>query len=136
VPLTRLLGRQLTPTRLGAGRTAVGVVMLTRPALVPQALGVDRATADRMAWSVQMLGAREVALGLGAVAAGRQAARAGDRSASRLWLLGGLLADAVDALAVARAVGQGRLATPAGGALVAVAATAAGIQARELSRRS
>lgn len=106
--------------------------MLTRPTLVPTSLGVDSATAQRMSWAVQMLGAREVALGMGAVLA----SRSGGRRAARLWLLGGLLSDAVDAMAVARAVGAGRLSTVTGGGMVAVAATAAGIQARELSRRS
>ncbi|MDP3712838.1 MAG: hypothetical protein Q8R60_10205 [Mycobacteriales bacterium] len=109
--------------------------MLTRPSLVPTALGVDSASAQRMDWAVQMLGAREVSLGLGAVAAGGAARRSGDGRPARLWLAAGLLADAVDAAAVARAVGAGRLSKGTGGALVLIAAAAAGVQARELAHR-
>lgn len=130
-----LLGRLLTPTRLGMARTGVGVAMLTRPSLLPTALGVDSASAQRMDWAVRMLGAREVSLGLGAIAAGRAARRSGEGGPVRLWLAAGLLADAVDAAAVARAVGAGRLSGSSGGALVVLAAAAAGVQARELSRR-
>lgn len=129
------VGRLVTPTRLGLARTGVGVAMLTRPSLVPTALGVDSASAARMDWAVQMLGAREVSLGLGAVAAGRAARRSGDSRPARLWLAAGLLADAVDAVAVARAVGAGQLSTRTGGALVLLAAAAAGTQARALSGR-
>ena len=130
-----LVGHFLSPTRLGLARTGVGVAMLTRPSLVPTALGVDPVSAQRMDWAVQMLGAREVSLGLGAVAAGRAARRSGDGRPARLWLAAGLLADAVDAAAVARAVGAGRLSKGTGGALVLIAAAAAGVQARELARR-
>lgn len=130
-----LVGHLLSPTRLGLARTGVGVVMLTRPSVVPTALGVDPASAERMDWAVQMLGAREVSLGLGAVLAGRAARRSGDARPARLWLAAGLLADAVDAVAVARAVGAGRLSKGTGGALVLIAAAAAGTQARGLSRR-
>lgn len=130
-----LAGRLLSPTPLGLARTGVGVAMLTRPSLVPTALGVDSASAQRMDWAMQMLGAREVSLGLGAVAAGRTARRSGDGRSARVWLAAGLLADAVDAAAVARAVGAGRLSKGTGGALVLIAAAAAGVQARELARR-
>jgi len=114
----RLLALLTDPRGLAAGRTAVGVTMLTRPLLVPTVLGVDAVSSARMAWAVQMLGAREVALGLGALL-GR-----GDR---RLWAAAGLLSDAVDAVAVAAAVGQGHVRRSTGAGLVVVAAGAAAI---------
>ena len=95
----------------------IGVTMITRPRTLPRLLGVDSATASRMAWSAQMLGAREVALGLGAFVALRRP----DRRAARLWLLAGLVSDAVDALAVGAAVAQGRVSKVTGTGLVAVA---------------
>lgn len=124
-------GSLLSPTRLALGRTGIGVVMVANPTLMPSTLGVDDASAERMGWVVQMLGAREIALGLGALAS----SRAGDRRGARLWLMAGVLSDTIDALAVARAVGAGRLSQPLGGAVVATAAGAAAIGARGLARR-
>lgn len=118
---------QATPARLALGRTGAGVVMVARPRLMPQTMGVDSAAAARTAWVVQMLGAREIALGLGTLAA----ARSGDGRAVRTWVLAGVLSDAVDVLAVGAAVAQGRLSRPVGGAVVltALGATLAGLSA-------
>lgn len=107
-----------TPTRLAAGRTAAGVVMVARPRLMPEVLGVDSASAAKTAWVVQMLGAREVALGLGAL----HGVRTGT---SRAWVAAGLLSDAVDVVAVAAAVAKGRLSKPLGGTVVLTALGAA-----------
>jgi hypothetical protein len=120
-----VLDRLLDPRGLAVGRTAVGLSMLARPGLVPAALGVDRATRDRMSWVVQMLGAREIALGLGALSA---------RKDRRAWLAAGLLSDAVDALAVTAALRRGQVGAVAGSALVAVAAGAAAVQVDALRR--
>jgi hypothetical protein len=129
VPLsTAVLASALSVERLSLGRAAAGATMLVRPTAVPQLLGVDSATATRMAWSTQMLGVREVALGLGAFTALRR----GDGRAARLWLLAGLLSDSVDALAVAGAVARGRVSKVTGSGLVAVAATAAYAQIEAL----
>ena len=68
-----------------------------------------------------MLGAREVAPGLGALAA----LRSGDRAAARSWVAAGALCDALDVLAVGAAVASGRLSKPVGGAVVASALGAA-----------
>ena len=116
------------PEHLALGRTAAGVVMVGAPTRLPRALGVDSATSTRMAWAVQMLGAREVALGLGTLAA----LRSPDRRGARLWLLGAVLSDAVDVLAVGRAVASGRLSRAAGGAVTAVALGATALGVREL----
>jgi hypothetical protein len=122
------LAQRVTPLHLALGRTGAGTVMIARPRALPQLMGVDSATATRMAWAVQMLGAREVALGLGTVLSLRR----GDRGADRLWLAGGVLSDAVDALAVAGALTRGRVGRGTGLGLIAVAASAVAIGVREL----
>jgi hypothetical protein len=124
----QVLADRATPAHLAVGRAGAGAVMVVRPRAVPQALGVDSATATRMAWAVQMLGAREIALGLGTLAA----LRTPDRAASRIWLAGGVLSDGVDALAVAGALAKGRVRTGTGLGLVAVAASAVALGVRAL----
>jgi hypothetical protein len=102
--------------------------MLVRPRMVPRMLGVDSASAARTGWVVQMLGARELALGLGTLAA----LRASDSRASRLWVAGGALCDTVDALALSGALLRGRLSRISGGAAVGVSLCAAALGWRAL----
>lgn len=125
--VTAVTGR-LTPFHVALGRSGAGTAMLVRPRLMPQLLGVDSATSARVAWSVQMLGARELALGLGTMIALRSPQRHG----SRLWVAGGLLSDAVDALAVSGALAKGRVSKGGGLAAVGVALGAVAIGARAL----
>ena len=115
-----LLDQALSVEPLALARSAVGVSMITRPRTLPSLLGVDSATSGRMSWSTQMLGAREVALGLGTFVALRK----GEPRAARLWLMAGLLSDAVDALAVGAAVARGRVSKITGTAVVGIAAGA------------
>ena len=126
----RVLTSSLTPVGLGFGRAGVGATMLARPTALPGLLGVDSATGNRVSWVVQMLGAREVALGLGTVAG----LRSGDPRTGRTWLAAGLLCDAVDAVALAAAVRGKRVSTAPGVAVVGVALTAVAVAAAELSR--
>ena len=116
-----MLTQLLDPRGLGLGRTAVGVTMLTRPGLVPSLLGVDEASRQRTEWLVQMLGAREVALGVGSLLA---------RKERRLWHAAGLLSDAVDAVAVSLALSKGRVRSSTGAGFVLVAVTAAAVGAK------
>lgn len=109
-----------TPRRLALARTGVGAGLLVRPRTLPMLLGIDSATSSRMAWSSSMLGAREVALGLGTLAA----LRSTDPRAARLWIAAGVLCDAVDVLAVGGAAVKGRLSRAPGGAAAASAAIA------------
>ena len=127
--LGQVVQEAATVEHLALARAGVGAVMITRPRLIPGALGVDSATSSRMGWAVQMLGAREIGLGLGTWAA----LRSGDARAARLWLAAGVLSDAVDALAVGAAVVRGRLSAGSGSALVAVAATATALGAQALT---
>jgi hypothetical protein len=104
----------LTPTSLAWGRVAAGASMLVRPRALPQLLGVDSATSARVGWSVQMLGIRDLALGVGTLGA----LRGQDRQAARSWLALGVLCDAVDAFAIGGALVKGRVSKA--GALAAV----------------
>lgn len=104
----------LRPRSVAAGRAALGVSMIVRPALVPGLVGVSPAASVETAWVVQMLGAREVALGVGLLAQG-----------GRVWTLAGVLCDTVDAAALVLAVRAGAVQRTGGGAIVAVAGMAA-----------
>ncbi len=112
---------RVKPEQLAVARAGIGVTMIARPRLVPGVLGVDSATSARMGWSTQMLGAREVALGVGAVVA----LRSSDRPAARLWLAAGVLCDTADALAIGAAMLSGRLSKPMGSVIAASALGAA-----------
>ena len=117
-------------TALAAARTAIGVVALVAPTLVTRPwLGPDRGPAARVLG--RALGGRDLALGLGALAALQQPP-AGTRSAGHpgIWIGVGALSDAMDVLATVAAwdelppVGRWLVAMSAGGAAVAGAAAA------------
>ena len=126
-PRPSALVASATPARLAVGRTGAGVVMLARPRLMPQTMGVDSASAAKTGWVVQMLGARELALGLGTLAA----LRSRDSRAARTWVQVGVLCDGLDVLTVGAALAAGRLSKAVGGAVVltALGAALAGLQA-------
>lgn len=125
--VSHLAGRA-RPEHLALGRAGVGAVMVVRPRTLPQGMGVDSAASARTSWVVQMLGAREIGLGLGTYAA----LRSGDRRAARLWLMAGVLSDAVDALAVGAAVAQGRVSRASGALTTTIALSATAIGLRDL----
>ena len=120
------LAARVAPEQLAVTRTALGVSMVVRPRLLPALFGIDSATSTRMGWSTQMLGAREVALGLGTL----MALRTEDPRSARLWIAMGMLSDAADALVVTGAVLRKRVSRPVGllGVAAALAAVAAGLQ--------
>ena len=122
------LARVATGKRLALGRAGIGASMVVRPRLVPGLLGVDSATSTRMSWAMQMLGAREVALGLGSWAA----LRSDDTKGARLWLAASALLDGLDAVLVGTALLRGRVSTVTGTGVVATAALAAALEVREL----
>lgn len=110
-------------------RAAVGGVMVGRPRVLPQLLGVDSATATRVGWTVQMLGAREIAMGVGTLVALRRPGSA----AARTWVAAGVLTDALDVLVVGGALARGRVRTSSGAAVVAAAAAAVLLGSRALA---
>jgi hypothetical protein len=80
-----------------------------------------------MGWAVQMLGAREIALGGGALVA---------RQDRRLWLLAGILSDTADAVAVVRSVRARSVHPVSGAGLVAIAVSAAAVQLTALATKA
>lgn len=102
---------------LGAGRVAMGALVLARPGTLPRGFGIDSATAGRLSWLDQMVGAREIGLGLGLLGSLR-------RGDPRPWLAAGAIADGVDAVVLGRASWTGEIRRPAGFAVTALAAVA------------
>jgi hypothetical protein len=94
-----------TARLIGIGRTALGGGFLAVPVEGVKALGVDAATAKRVAFLSRMMAGRDVVIGVGTLVSRRPAG----------WLLAGAVADAVDAAAIAQARREGR----AGGAIAA-----------------
>jgi peptide-methionine (R)-S-oxide reductase len=107
------------PQTLATVRTGIGVVMLLTPQVLPQLLGVDAAARARTSWAVQMVGAREVALGAGVLAAQRS-------GGARPWLLAGSACDVVDAVVIGAAARRGAVDRPLGAA-IALSALVAGL---------
>jgi hypothetical protein len=105
------------PASLATVRTGVGAAMLLAPQVLPQALGIDASARARTSWLVQMLGAREIALGAGVLS--------GQRS-NGSWAVAGSACDVVDALVVGAAVRRG-VVSRSWGTAVAASALAAGL---------
>src|SRR3954447_25408218 len=98
LPAAEVMARQLA-----LGRVGFAAAFLAAPVPALRTLGADTATAQRVSWLTRMMAVRDGALAVGALAAGR---RGGD---PRPWLVAGAVSDAVDALAFAEAIKQGRL---------------------------
>lgn len=104
---------------LSVTRVGVGLSMLARPATLAKSVGVDSATAERVAWVTRMVGAREVALGAGTLVALRRGRDV------REWALAQAFSDAVDAVVFAAAVARGHARPVQGLGITAVAASGA-----------
>jgi len=122
-------------TMVAAGRVALGVIALAWPS-VPARPWVG-ATADDLAVRVfgRALGARDLALGLGALAALQlPAAGAGQAGSARAWVAGGALSDALDVAASLASwrelprLGRWLVAASAGGAALVGAAGALAVR--------
>lgn len=106
----------------GGLRLGIGGVMLARPGLLGAVLGMDRATARRSGWLAQMIAGRELALGMGTLVSGRQ-------GGARPWLAGQMIADSVDAVALALAIRAKAVHPLLAGAVVGVAGLAIAAEA-------
>ncbi len=102
-------------TAAGAVRVGLGAVLLARPALLATSVGVDSATASRVAWTGGMVGIRDAALGAGLMHAVR---RGHD---PRPWLVAQAASDGVDAVAFGGAAARGH-ARPTKASLIALVA--------------
>jgi hypothetical protein len=122
-------------TLLAAGRVAAGVTALAWPSVLARPwVG---AAADDLAARVfgRALGARDIALGLGALAAlQRPAAQAGETGSARAWVAAGALSDALDVAATVASwrelprAGRWLVVATAGGAALAGAAGALAVR--------
>lgn len=122
------VAERVGPEHLALLRAGAGAVMMGRPRVLPQLMGVDSATATRVGWAVQMLGAREIAMGLGTLVALRRPGSA----AARTWVAAGVLTDALDVLAVGSALARGRVRASSGAAVLATASAAVVLGCRAL----
>ena len=105
-------------TVIAVARTGIGVGFAAAPVTALRLLGLDTATAARVAWLSQMTAARDGVLG-----AGTLAATARGRAAP--WLLAGAVADAADAAALAGALRARRIGGPNAVPMIGAAALAA-----------
>jgi hypothetical protein len=106
---------------LGVFRSLIGLLMLVSPRRLVGSLTGDAAAAARTGWVSQMVGAREVAIGMGSLKAVREGDRVG------LWCAAATVADLGDVLAVSAAVRDRRVRRWPG--LLFVAFAAAGVVA-------
>ena len=121
-------------TLVAVGRVAIGVTALAWPS-VPSRPWVG-ATADDLTARVfgRALGARDLALGLGALAALLRPAEAGDLDSAGAWVAAGALSDALDVVASLASwrelprVGRWLVVASAGGAAVVGAAGALAVR--------
>lgn len=104
---------------LGAGRLGLGAAFLAFPAGSVRLLGVDSASAARMAWLARLAAARDIALGAGVV--GAAVTHRGRIPA----LVATSLCDAADAVVVAGAAREHRVDRLRGYAMAGGAAGAA-----------
>lgn len=113
---THAAGRRPGPAALGILRCAFGLGMMLDPSRLARMLGTDRRTAADTGWLTRMVGAREIALGVGTLTDLRRG------SDPAPWLVAQALADGGDALALLAALRRGRVGTAAGWTVVVFAA--------------
>jgi hypothetical protein len=115
---------------VGASRLAIGAAFLAAPVTSVRILGLDSATAVRVAWLARMTAIRD-----GVVGAGTVVSSAREDGASG-WLLAGAVSDAVDAAVLISALREGRVAgwraraIAAGAVAAAVVAAATAVDVR------
>ncbi len=108
---------------VGAGRLLIGAAFLAAPVTSVRILGLDTATAARVAWLARMTAIRDGVVGAGTLAS---SARGGGASG---WLLAGAVSDAVDAAVLVSALREGRVAGWPARAIAAGAVAAAAVAA-------
>lgn len=101
--LRRELASSHPASTIGLARAGLGTAMALRPMLLPRLLGVAKDSAVSMDWTMRMVGAREIALGLGGLSTSR------DRRRSR-WLLAQAISDCGDAVALSMALRERKVA--------------------------
>jgi hypothetical protein len=114
---------RLAGSAIGLGRTVLGLAFALDPSLSVRFLGLDAATARRIGWLAQMTAARDVALGVGTLAATARGRGSGG------WLLAGAACDLADAAALTGAIARRQVAPVTAGVVIvgAVAASATAV---------
>lgn len=112
--------------QIGLARAGLGASLLAAPVPVIRLVGIDTATARRMAWVTRLAAARDLALGLGTVAAVRDAGAG--RDAAR-WLAIGAAADLADTAILTAALRAGRFGRIRGSVMIAAAVGGAALGA-------
>ena len=123
--LSRLPSARTVGLSVGAGRLAIGAIFLAAPVSSVRLLGLDTATAARVAWLARMTAVRDGVLGAGTVVSSAR------RDGAGAWLLAGSVSDAVDAAVLVAALREGKIrgwraqAVTVGAVAAALAAAAA-----------
>ena len=112
-----------TAFQISMGRTALAAAIMAAPVASLRLLGADSATAQRVTWLTRMTAVRDGALGVG----GAVAVQRGGSVAP--WLVGGAVADTVDAIVMAHALRQGKIKGIVPAAVVPLAALTAAVGA-------
>lgn len=103
----------------GLARSGVGIAAITKPVPIIRLAGVDRVTAEKIAWLARLAGIRDLALGLGLLHAHATS------GPTWPWLAAALFADAGDTAALTHAAAGRNL--PAATAVSMIAATVGGV---------
>ncbi len=88
---------------LGAGRIVIGAGLIVNPNGLAKGLGIDSDTAHDSRWLTRLAGAREIAIGIGAIRAWR---RNEDPSG---WILAQAISDSTDVVAFVVAAKSGKV---------------------------
>jgi hypothetical protein len=99
----------------------IGAVFMAAPEGSVRLLGLDTATARRVAWLARMTAARDGVLGAGTLAATTRG------TGEAAWLVAGAVSDTADAVVLAAALRDGRVRGLRARAITAGAAVAAGL---------
>jgi hypothetical protein len=115
---------------IGGGRVAIGVAFALNPVTSVRVLGIDTATANRLAWLAQMTAARDIVLGAGTLFASISGRGSGP------WLLAGAASDLADAAALTGALTRRQVAAVPAIAIAAGAVGLAGVAVASVARNA
>lgn len=104
---------------LGAGRILIGAGLVFAPDGLARGLGIDPEAAAKSRWLTRLAGAREIAIGVGAIRAWR---RSEDPSG---WILAQSISDSTDVVAFVLAATSGRVSYKRGFGMALFAASGA-----------
>jgi hypothetical protein len=107
--------------QIGLARAGLGVSLLTAPVPLIRMVGVDTATARRMAWVTRLAAARDLALGVGTVAAVRGIAAGEEAHDAARWVAIAAAADVADTVIITAALRSGRFGSIRGSLMAASA---------------